>query len=208
MNILKISLMTFMLCFSATGFSKDGIVGSGALFYFTEGTEVPSSTTGVESIKYTTEYTYLDLGFCYNMGVICLGAKYLDAKVKNDIKYVLTNGISTTGTFGSETAFGGVALKAGFSGQALIAHASYFINPTLTDTTLSGFASNTLTYNVTAATAVDIGYGFKLKGMRIGPMISAISFDVSGYTQEDGVEVDQKLTYNYTAPYFAIWIDF
>lgn len=209
MRLFKIIfLISFGLSLNISALGAgDKITFSVAAFKFIEGVEVPDdNNSSLDSVETTQDYQFIDVGVCYNMSFFCLGLKYIDSTITHETTYHWSNGATSQITTDRE--FGGLGLKIGFTGDNLIAHGSYLIDPTLNETTQIGFASNTHTYNVTQAVIFDVGYGFKMKSLRIGPMLSLITFDVDKYNQENGTEVEAEFTYSWTAPYFALWMDF
>lgn len=185
----------------------DKATGSIAVFKFIQETENADPEAGYSSLKQKQDYQFIDVGFCYTMGSICLGAKYLDATIASETTVVF-NGSSTPSTSESETKLGGIGLKLGLSHEAFIAHYSFMLQKNMSVSNVQTFSTSTVEYNVDSASVIDVGYGFKVNKLRFGPMFSVIDYAVDSYTDSSNNTVEVDLKMNYLAPYFALWIDF
>ena len=190
-------IITALFFFTATKVSASEIpTGSAALFYFTQSRTFKNND---DDTKTNRKYQFIDLGFCYTMDVICFGAKYTELSVEAESEF---NGFSDDEGGSKYTGLGikiGVSLKNGF-----IAHFAYMVENSLEE----GQGRDKVSYNITSANILDLGYGFKVQKLRAGPMISSVTYKIDRAILDSGEEVDLNLTQQYTIPFLALWIDF
>ena len=201
-----ICMLVFSLMFGASAYGQnDKVVGSLGLFKFTQSTEGENSND-VE-VKTETDYQFVHLGFCYVTNQICLGLRYLDATIVEKDTYSDANYEWANGT--SSIKYSGFGVKIGFSGDiGLILHYSLMLTPTMVVEDARTWSESTVTYNVKNASIIDVGYGFEVNNLRVGPLFSIIDFAADTYDDDDEQDVESPRTDSFLAPHIAFWIDF
>ncbi len=196
-SIVKAWALAGILTFAA-GEAKAGNVmtPSLSLFYFQDAAkrDVPGSTS--QSTKSKTTYTFVNLGVCYNLEGLCLGLKYLQGEVENH-----TSGPGTNGS--SIAKIHGPGLTVGYSNSdGLVAHLTYMLD---TKKDIDGAST---TYTCKTCYVAELGYGFKVSSIRVGPLLGLYQFsydhkDVNGTrTALKPYEED-----HYIMPQVALWFD-
>ena len=199
--MFTIATLAFTTQANAAGDKPSGSID---VFKFNKSGEVEGQNS---RSKIESDHLYVDIGFCYTMGSICLGFKYLDATETTTTTTTWDFSSSPSETV-SETKFGGFGAKVGLSGEGFVGHYSYMLQPQMSTGGTESSSSTSRRYKVSSASVIDIGYGFKVKKLQVGPMLSMIDYKVSGYTDESGVETSVDYSYSYTVPYFSLWVDF
>lgn len=184
--------------------AAEKLSGSLGLFYFSETND--STTSGSEdSTKVTTAYTFYDVGFCYQIDSICLGAKYFAGT-----KDTKTTSSSSAITSKADTKYSGLGVKIGYAGEGLVAtYALIASGKREKGAAIGSTASGDEVYPMSSAQTIDVGYGFKISNVRFGPMLSLHHFEYKK-VEQGGTRSDlpQKQTDEFTMPYLALWLDF
>lgn len=188
------------------------MTGELALFYMNDNSvrSLTDSNDQPYTLKTKTNYTFSALGFCYRIDWFCLGAKYLQGSVETRTS-TSNNNSSLTST---ET-FSGPGLTLGASVNEWVAHATFLISAQkrINDKTSNGFSSSTTGMRYPArdgnAVVYDLGYGFRVGGVRIGPLLSFLKMDYKRRIYNGQTEtLPSKEADEFIMPHFAIWADF
>ena len=180
--------------------AKDGISLTLGISTFRTAEE-ESYDEGVIKVKTSssTDYNFLDTGFCYTTGGFCVGAKYLSGVLANQF---ISEGVGQKNTDTTEVTYSGVAAKVGYMGDTFFILGSFFANPEKVH--IKGEINQI--YNIVSAFSADIGGSFRIgNNLRFGPMVSAYVFNydktstvIAGQT----VELKRTGTDNFVIPYF------
>ncbi len=187
-----------------------GMTGEIALFYmndsgsrsFTDNNDQPYT------LKTKTNYTFTALGFCYRMDWFCIGLKYLQGSMEEK-----TSDSSSSGSLTTTETYSGPGITLGASVNEWVAHATYLIGAQkrITDKVSNGFssASTGTRYPAQSATLLDLGYGFKVGSVRVGPLLSVLHMDYKKRILNGATEtLPSKESDDFIMPHFAIWMDF
>jgi hypothetical protein len=188
--------------------AEDKLIGGISLFYFDEDATRNALINGTNrSVKTTTNYTFFGLGLCYAMDAFCLGLKYIQDDITTKVR-------SSVAESEELTRLKGLGLSLGYSGENLIAQAVYIIDgtKTLSEQDLQPFGGSgtgSVVYPAKSAYVIDIGYGFKLASMRIGPLLSISKFAYSK-VKAAGTTTDLPTQEkdDFIVPHLALWVDF
>lgn len=157
--------------------------------------------------KTKTAHSYYGLGLCYVTGIWCFGAKYLAAERKSE--YTASN---TRNRSRGTTEMSGYGLTIGYQGGAALAHFTYLIEAEkrLGDTDALDFGGSTNTkYPAKLAYSIDLGYGFDVRGMRIGPLLRITHFEYDKIiVGSQTYSLERTEADDFIIPHFALWIDF
>ena len=185
--------------------AKDGISLSLGFSTFRTGQE-ETYDEGVVKIKTSrsTDYNFLDTGFCYTTGGFCIGIKYLSGVLANQS---VQEGVGQKNTDTTEVTYSGVAAKVGYMGDTFYLLGSFFANPEKVH--IKGEINQI--YNIVSAYSVDLGGSFKIgNNLRFGPMLSSYIFNydktstvVAGQT----VELKRNGSDNFVVPYFVFLME-
>ncbi len=187
----------FMLSF-ASPLSAQTLTPSLSALYFKEGTRraVENTTDPSDSTREQNSYTFLSLGVCYRLDSICLGLKYLQGEIETK---VASNSRSDT----SKASFTAPGLTVGYSGtEGFVAHATWLISAKKT------LINESTTYFAKSAWVAELGYGFSLNSVRIGPLFGIYSFEwrekeLAG----NRVNLSPSETDDFILPQLALWVD-
>jgi hypothetical protein len=186
--------------------AREGLTASLGVFYFTQGTETPpdGDDSSQRRVAVTTNDTFVNAGVIYMFNLIGLGFRYLDGTIDTTTK------ISSPSFSSSSKAavhYQGLGLSVGYS-EDLVLTATYLLNGTKTLGSAQGSGSSTTTYPGTSAYLVDVGYGFKVSNVRIGPLISLLHFDYKDEVRNgETTHLSGTFTDTYIVPYCALWFD-
>lgn len=177
--------------------ASEVFTGSLGLFYFTE-SSTSENDRGTE-VEAETNYQFVDVGFCYTLNQVCIGAKYLDATVTSS---------QTTSSYSvsAKRTYSGPGIKLGLSIDSLILHYTHFIEPEVKDET-EGSTFSARTYKVREASAIDVGFGMKVNKVRLGIFFQILDFKIESYQDSSGEDIEVDLESHFTAPYLAVWAD-
>lgn len=169
-----------------------------SLFHFSDGSkrEYPASADEHDSIKYKKTYTFINLGVCYNINGFCLGLKYLQGEIESKISAPNANGKSTS-------VFHGPGLTLGYSGpEGIVAHVSALLGAK------KDIEDESTTYFCKSAYILELGYGFKVSSVRIGPLLGLYQFEYNK-REINGVKSSMKPNEGDTfiMPQLALWVD-
>ncbi|WP_141733078.1 hypothetical protein [Oligoflexus tunisiensis] len=181
-----------------------------ALFYMND-SGVRSLTDNNDepyTLKTKTNYTFTALGFCYRMDWFCIGLKYLQGGVETRA----SNSTSSTSVTSTET-FSGPGVTLGASVNEWVAHATFLIGgqKRVNDKVDNGFSSSTtgVKYPASSATLLDLGYGFQVGSVRVGPLLSVLHMDYKKRIYNGTTEsLPSKESDDFIMPHFALWVDF
>ena len=192
-------LLGLALCFSfARPASAQFLTPSLSLLYFKEGSRRAVETTPDpgDSSKEQNVYTFINLGMCYNLSGLCLGLKYLQGEIE-------TKATAPGWSSVSKAVYTAPGVTIGYSGaEGIVAHATWLLaaKKTISD-------ENTV-YFAKSASIVELGYGFTISSVRIGPLLGLYNFtwkqrDVAG-TKTDLSPDEQD---DFILPQVALWVD-
>ena len=169
------------------------------LFYLSH-TEKQSLFNTSQSVtqKIQQTHTFTHLGFCYKIGGFCLGLRYQDNEL--DTSTTLGNGEALT-----KTRWVGPALSLGYNQDSLVALLHIMFGA---KKTIDYEGSALVTYQCDQATIVELGYGFRLANVRVGPLVSLYEFSYN-IRQQSGVSetLNPKAGDRSLIPQMALWID-
>jgi hypothetical protein len=188
----------------------DGFTGELALFYMND-SSVRSLTDNNDqpyTLKSKTNYTFTALGFCYRMDWFCIGLKYLQGGIEER-----TSDSSSSNSLTSTETYSGPGISLGASVNEWVAHATFLIGAEkkITDKLSNGLsgASTAVKYPAQAASLIDLGYGFKVGNMRVGPLLSVLHMDYKKRISDGSSEtLPAKESDDFIMPHFALWMDF
>lgn len=187
-----------------------GLTGEIALFYMNDG-GVRSLTDNNDqpyTLKTKTNYTFTALGFCYRMDWFCIGLKYLQGSIEER-----TSDSSSSASLTTTETYSGPGITLGASVNEWVAHATFLIGAQkrITDKISNGFSSSStgLRYPAQSATLLDLGYGFKVGSVRVGPLLSVLHMDYKKRINNGATEtLPSKESDDFIMPHFALWMDF
>lgn len=187
-----------------------GLTGDLALFYMNDSGErsLTDNNDQPYTLKTKTNYTFTAFGFCYRMDWFCIGLKYLQGSIEER-----TSDSSSSASLTTTETFSGPGIKLGASVNEWVVHATYLIGAKkrITDKLSNGFSSSStgVTYPAQSATLIDLGYGFKVGSVRVGPLLSVLHMDYKKRTYNGATEtLPSKESDDFIMPHFAIWMDF
>jgi hypothetical protein len=169
-----------------------------SLIYFEEGSRRAVETTPDpnDSVKAKNVYTFVNLGVCYNLNGLCLGLKYLQGEIESKL--------TAPGSSGTQkTIYTAPGLTLGYSGpEGVVAHATWLLGA---KKTIEGAST---TYFAKSAWIAELGYGFKVSSVRIGPLLGIYNFkfdkrDVAG--QRSHLRPSEQD--DFILPQVALWVD-
>ncbi|RZA12551.1 MAG: hypothetical protein EOP10_31240 [Proteobacteria bacterium] len=197
MNI-KIWMSLALLFVLSSKASAQILTPSLSLIYFKEGSRraIESTPQTNDSVKSQNVYTFVNLGVCYNLSGICLGLKYLQGEIES--KSTLPGSSGT-----SKTVYTAPGLTVGYSGaEGIVAHASWLLGAKKT------IEGKSTTYFAKSAWIAELGYGFKVSSVRIGPLLGIYNFK---FNKRDVAGVKTDLRPNeqddFILPQVALWVD-
>jgi len=169
-----------------------------SLFYFQNQSkrDYPDTTNTSDSLKTKETYTFLNLGVCYNISGFCAGLKYLQGELETKV--------SSPGNPSPSTAvFHGPGLTLGYSGaEGIVAHGSVLLGAK------KSIEQSSTTYTCKSAYIIELGYGFKVSSVRIGPLLGVYQFT---YNKKEVKCASTSLKPNegdtFIMPQLAMWVD-
>lgn len=169
-----------------------------SLFYFQDGSKRDYTATAAEndSIKTKDTYTFINLGVCYNISGLCLGLKYLQGEIETKVSSPAEHGSSTA-------VFHGPGLTLGYSGpEGIVAHVSALLGAK------KDIESSSTTYFCKSAYIYELGYGFKVSSVRVGPLLGIYQFSYNK-REVNGVSASLKPNEgdNFVMPQVGLWVD-
>ena len=187
------------------------LTGELGLFYMNDSSV--RSFADVNDQPYTqktkTNYTFSSLGICYRLDWFCVGLKYLQGSIEENSSDSRT-GASAVAT---ET-FSGPGLTLGYSNMEWVVHGTYLIGAQkkLSNKLSNSSGASTSSgerYPAKVATIIDVGYGFKVGSLRIGPLLSVLHMDYKErYVNGSKESLSSKESDDFIMPHFALWMDF
>ena len=188
--------------------AKDGVTLDLSVVFLSTGSKV--NTTNSEFFEQKEQFTFYSLKSCYVYKTFCLGLKYLSGDRDGESQYSESEQKIQT-----KRSYSGFALTAGYSGDHLIAHYNHYLNMNRDVRTQTAFQgqnsgfSDVISYPATSAYSLDLGYGFKVKQMRIGPQFSISHFTYSKRVSSSGeTELEVQESEDFVLPFIALWLDF
>ncbi len=209
-RIIRLMWIGLMLG-SGTVWAADGLTGELGLFYMTDSgvRSLTDNSDQAYTVKTKTNYTFLSLGLCYRLEWFCIGLKYLDGTVEQKTSN------SSSGSSGTNTeTFSGPGLTLGYSSGEWVAHASMLFGAQkkINDETADRFGGSSSTgtrYPAKSATILDLGYGFKVGNLRLGPLLSILHMEYNQrYSGGQKETLPSKESDDFIMPHFALWMDF
>ncbi len=191
-------MVSFWVLGAADIASAQILTPSLSLFYFQNATkrDYPSTADTTDRITQKETYTFINLGVCYNLRGLCLGLKYLQGE--------LATKVSSPGNPSASTAvFHGPGISLGYSGaEGIVAHASVLLAAKKSIETLS------TTFFCKSAYIIELGYGFKVSSVRVGPLLGIYQFEYNK-KEVNGVSTSlkPKESDKFVMPQLALWID-
>jgi hypothetical protein len=187
-----------------------GMTGEIALFYMND-SGVRSLTDNNDepyTLKSKTNYTFTALGFCYRMDWFCIGLKYLQSSIEEKNSDSRSNASLTT-----TESYTGPGITLGASVNEWVAHATFMIGAQkrITEKVSTSFSSSStgVRYPAQSATLLDLGYGFKVGSLRVGPLLSVLHMDYKKRIYNGVTEtLPSKESDDFIMPHFALWMDF
>ncbi|MBC7531015.1 MAG: hypothetical protein H7318_05505 [Oligoflexus sp.] len=169
-----------------------------SLFYFQDATKREDTNTASEkdSIKVKETYNFINLGVCYNLGGFCLGLKYLQGELETKTASTFVNTHSTA-------VFHGPGVTLGYSGpEGIVAHLSLLLGGK------KDIEATNTTYTCKQCYIAELGYGFKVSSVRIGPLLGIYDFtynkrELNGVTSRLHPDEGDK----FIMPQVAVWVD-
>ena len=191
-------LITLIALISSRTAAAQVLTPSLSLFYFSNGSKTDYAATANtnDSTKRKDTYTFINLGVCYNLNGLCLGLKYLQGELETKTSSPAGNGISTA-------VFHGPGLTLGYSGaEGLVAHGSVLLG------TKKDIESVSTTYYCKSAYVIELGYGFKVSSVRVGPLLGIYQFTYNK-REVDGVSASLKPNESdaFVMPQVGLWVD-
>jgi hypothetical protein len=203
-------LALFLLGMLETPARSESLTAEIALFYMNDGGTRSLTDNNDEpyTLKTKTNYTFTALGFCYRLNWFCIGLKYLQGSVETRS----SNSNSNTSITTTES-YSGPGVTLGASVNEWVAHATFLIGgqKRITDKVDNGFssASTGVRYPAQSATLLDLGYGFKIGSVRVGPLLSILHMDYKKRIYNGNTEsLPSKESDDFIMPHFALWVDF
>lgn len=203
-------LLTLILILASGPAWADGLTGELALFYMNDNgaRSLIDNDDEPYTVKTKTNYTFSALGFCYRLDWFCIGLKYLQGSVEQRV----SNSSNSSSTTSTET-FSGPGLTLGASVNEWVAHASFLVGAQkkITDkvSAFGSSASSGTRYPAKTGTILDLGYGFKVGSVRVGPLLSLLHMDYKKRILDGQTEtLPSKESDDFIMPHFALWMDF
>lgn len=193
-----VALSLTLASFCAGKASAQTLTPSVSLIYFKEGSRraVENTANPNDSTKSQNVYTFVNLGVCYNLNGICLGLKYLQGEIES--KSTVPGWSETT-----KAVYTAPGLTLGYSGpEGIVAHATWLLNAKKT------IEDRSTVYYAKSAWIAELGYGFQISSVRIGPLLGLYNFkfnkrDVAG-VKSDLQPSEQD---DFILPQVALWVD-
>lgn len=191
-------LLVGLALFAAHDAKAQVLTPSFSLGYFKEGGRrvVDSTPNPGDSTKSSTVYTFANLGVCYNLSGLCLGLKYFQGEIETKV--------SSPGFSGTQKAvLTAPGLTVGYSGQeGIVAHATWLLAAKKT------VEDESTVYLAKSAWIAELGYGFKLSSVRVGPLLGIYKFrwkerDIAG-SKSDLKPSEED---DFIMPQVALWVD-
>jgi hypothetical protein len=203
-------LLAMFCLLTGSAAQADGLTGELALFYMNDSgvRSLTDSNDEPYTLKTKTNYTFTALGFCYRMDWFCIGLKY----VQGSIEERSSNSNSNSSLTSTET-YSGPGISLGASVDEWVAHATFLIGgqKKITDKISNQFSSSSTgtRYPAQTATLLDLGYGFKIGSVRVGPLLSVLHMDYKKRIYNGATEtLPSKESDDFIMPHFAVWMDF
>ncbi len=180
-----------------------------SLFYFSENQERSVQAGPSDFLLKTKEVnTFMSLGLCYNLDPVCIGLKYTQNDRENT-----RGGTSGNVTVKTLTRYKGPGLTLGYASDSIFAQGVYYFGASKEidsfDVTVYGGAGSTaVSYPVKSGYSLELGYGFKVGSVRIGPLLSLTAFTFSKISfdgQTVNLPADEKD--EFILPQLALWFD-
>lgn len=186
------------------------LTGELGLFYMNDNTVRSLTDTNGDpyTLKTKTTYTFTALGFCYRIDWICVGLKYLQGTIEER-----SSDSSSSVSWTTTETFTGPGLTLGASVDEWVIHGTYLISAQkkIGDKVSNGSSSTStgVRYPAKSATVIDLGYGFKVGSVRIGPLLSILHMDYKKRIYNGVTEtLPAKESDDFIMPHFALWMDF
>lgn len=211
MRLCKSIVLLSLILSSQTLRAASAMTADFAAFYMNDQSSrsLVDSQERSYSLTTKTSYTFTALGLCYRYEVFCFGIKYLDGSVELE-----SSNSSDGSTSVNIENFHGPGLTLGYSGAELIVHLTWLISAEkkLTDRTSSRAGSSLETsqrFPAKAPRVIDLGYGFKLGSVRVGPLLSILHMEYTNKIADGQTQaLAQKESDDFIMPHFALWLDF
>ena len=201
------TIFALSLALSPSVKAEGNLTASLSLFYFTESSTRNSSNAGAPyAVKVKDSYLWSAIGACYQLSPVCLGLKYLQADIE-------TKSSANRCAGRVLTRFSGPGISLGYASTTVVAQVNWLVNASksvdnedLSRVGSSGSAA--VRYPAKQAYMLDLGYGFPVGSVRMGPLLSVLNFSYeklvfSGQTVSlAAAERDEFLV-----PQVALWMD-
>ncbi len=206
-RILETLVSLLLLLSSERLLGQNKLVANLSLFYFDQAAVRNVQVNSVDtSVKTETTYTFLSLGLCYAWDAFCLGVKYVQDDIENKVS-------SSRGGTTVTTRLKGLGLSVGYTSDTLVAQGVYLLDgsKTIDEQDLSDFGgtgTGTLVYPAKSGYVIEIGYGFKIASVRVGPLLTITNFTYKKVKVEgQSIELSAQEKDDFIVPQLGLWLD-
>lgn len=207
LRIFKISIFLSLLCFSGQLYAQNKLVTNLSIFYLDEAGVRNVPVNGVDqTLKAQETRTLFGAGLCYAFDSFCLGIKYA--------QYDIETKASLAGTESeSKTSIKGLGLSLGYTSDTFVAHAVWLLNASKSIDAqdlrnYGGTGTDAIEFPAKSGYIIDVGYGFKVASVRVGPLLSVMNFNYTKAKYQGTTYTLPKTEKDdLIVPQLALWMD-